>query len=262
MISITDLQLNAWIAGFMFPLSRILGVLATAPFFNNAAMPKRNRLMLGIVIAAAIAPTLPTLSNIEPASWAGLAIVVNELLIGLAIGFCMRLVFAAVDMAGELIGLQMGLSFAVFYDPQNGTQMPVVAEFLGIVTLMIFVSLNGHLAMLAITSESFQVIPIGGQFAGGMGAASLLIVRFAATVFSLGVMLALPMIATLLITNIALGILTRAAPQLNLFAVGFPVTMMVGFSMLALVMPYLGAAIPGVFEQGFSALNMLLGGRP
>jgi flagellar biosynthetic protein FliR len=259
MLSVTDVQLNAWLAALLYPLARILGLVASAPLFNNPAIPLRIKLATGLAIALALAPVLPAQPDIAPASWAGLLILVQQSLIGIALGFTVRIVFAAVDLAGELIGLQMGLGFAVFYDPLNGAQLPIIAELAGLLTLLIFLAMNGHLAVLGLLAQSFSILPAGGALlpAAGWGA----IVRWGALLFSAGVLLSLPLIAALLITNIALGILNRAAPQLNLFAVGFPITLIAGFAVLALTLPHLPPTLERLFGQGFEAIGSVLTAR-
>ncbi len=255
MISVTDAQLDAWIAAFIFPLARILGLIATAPVFNNASLPPRIQLLTGLAVTLALAPALPSTPAIAPGSWTGLAVLLQQGLIGLALGFTMRIVFAGIDLAGELIGLQMGLGFAVFYDAQNSGQSPIVAEFLGLIALLFFLAFDGHLMMLALLTESFSLLPIGtSPFPGGWE----VLLRWAGAIFSFGVLLALPVIGALLIANIALGVLTKVAPSLNLFAVGFPVTLMAGFALLALSMPYYAPAMENLFGQGYEAVSAVL----
>ena len=256
MLSITDAQLNAWIAAFIYPLARILGLVATAPLFNNAAIPMRIKLVLGLGIALALAPVLPPAPPIAPASWFGLGLLLEQSLVGIALGFTMRVAFAAVDLAGELIGLQMGLGFAVFYDPLNAAQLPIIAELAGLLALLFYLAANGHLMMLALITESFTVLPVGTSFFSVAGWETLL--RWAATLFSIGVLLALPVISALLVANIALGVLTKVAPTLNLFAVGFPVTLMAGFVLLALSMPYFAPTLENLFEQGYGAVSAVM----
>lgn len=255
MLSVTEAQLNAWLAAFMFPLARVLGLIAAAPVFNNASVPVRVKLLAGLAVTFAVAPMLPPPPQVEPASWAGLALLLQQGLIGLLLGFTMRIVFAGVDLAGELIGLQMGLGFAVFYDPQNAGQSPVVAEFVGLLALLFFLAFNGHLMVLALLAESFRALPVGvSPFPAGWET----LLRWAAALFSIGVLLALPVIGALLVANIALGVLTKVAPTLNLFAVGFPVTLMAGFAMLALSMPYFAPALENLFERGYGAVSAVM----
>jgi flagellar biosynthesis protein FliR len=255
MLSITAAQLDAWVTTLIFPLARLLGLMASAPLLSNRTVPARIRLALGLAVAMAVVPVLPPMPAMPADSWLALLILVQQMMIGVAIGFLMRLFFAAVDIAGEMIGLQMGLSFAIFFNPQTGGQSSVVAEFMGLLGLLIFLALNGHLMLIQVLVMSFEWLPIGTTpNAGGW----LLVVRYAAVTFASGVLLALPLIAALLITNIALGVLTRAAPQLNLFAVGFPVTLSVGFTALLLSLSAFAPMAQRLFEKGFRAIDELM----
>jgi len=252
MISIASTQIDAWIAALFFPLARILGFIAAAPLWSTSAIPRRTRLILGIAITLAIAPALPPMPDVEPATLAGLWIMFQQMLIGIGMGFAARIVFAAFDLAGEFIGFQMGLGFATFYDPVRGSQTPVVAEFMGLISLLMFLSMNGHLLYFATLAQSFTAIPVS---ATPLAAQSWLnLTRLGAVIFSSGLLLALPVIVALMITNFALAVLTRAAPQLNIFALGFPLTLMGGFIALAISLDYMAAPIQAVFEIGLRAM--------
>jgi flagellar biosynthesis protein FliR len=262
MLSITSTQLNIWLAALLFPMARVLALVASAPILGNRGVPARIRLGLGLVLTFAVAPLAGPMPDAAPASWQGLIILVEQIAIGTTMGFAMRLAFAAVDMAGELIGLQMGLGFASFFDPQNGVSVPVVAQFLGLLATLFFLAINGHLLVIYTLAESFSAIPIGGAFNGGSQAA-MNVATLGGQIFLSGLTLALPVLAALLITNVALGVLTRTAPQLNIFAVGFPITLMFGFFMLALALPYftgpleklLGAGISTALEVARQTIN-------
>lgn len=256
MISITSAQLDAWIAAFIFPLARILGLLATAPMFNNAALPRRTRLIAGLAIAMALVPALPPMPAVPAGSWVGLAVLAQQIIVGVIMGFALRIAFTAVDLTGELVGLQMGLSFAVFFDPTSNGQTPVISEFFGLLATLVFLAMNGHLLALSLLAESFTLLPvtIDPISAGGIGR----LVTGAAMIYVLGLMIALPLVAALLIANIAMGFLSRVAPQLNLFAVGFPVTLLAGFAVIALSLPYFGAALDTVFNQGFELMRAVM----
>jgi flagellar biosynthesis protein FliR len=256
MLSVTALQLDTWVASLMFPLARLLGLIAAAPLFNSRGVPMRIRLALGLAIALAVVPALPPLPTIPAGSWLALTVLAREAFIGIAMGFTLRLVFAAVDMAGELIGLQMGLSFATFFDPESSGQTIVLGEFLGLLANLIFLALDGHLLLIDITVRSFEWLPVAAGPLGRGGWA--FVAHYGITVFAAGFLLALPLIATLLITNIALGVLTRAAPQLNLFAVGFPVTLTAGFLVLLLSLTAFGPVMRTLLERGFEAVDQLL----
>lgn len=256
MISISSAQLDAWIALFVFPLSRILGLLASAPVFGNAALPGQIRLIAGLAIALAVTLALPAQPAIAAGSWLGLVVMAEQILIGVLLGFVLRIAFAAVDVAGELIGLQMGLSFATFFDPASGGQTPVITEFLGLMTALIFLGLNGHLLALSVLAESFTLLPVSTAPIHAATFSSLM--AWSTILFSTGVLLALPLITALLIANIALGVLARIAQQLNLFAVGFPVTLALGFLVLMLSLPHIGAAMEGLFSRSFAEMALLL----
>jgi flagellar biosynthetic protein FliR len=253
MITVSSAQLDAWLAMLLFPLARVLGVFAIAPIFGGTGVPRRIRLVVGLAVAFALIPGLPAVPAISPGSWTGILIVAQQMLIGILMGLTLRIVFAAVDVAGELIGLQMGLSFAIFYDPQSSGQTPVLSEFLGLLTTLIFLAMNGHLLTISVLAESFHLLPIGTTPMSAPGLAAA--VSWAAVLFSAGVLLALPVVAALLIANIAMGVLSRVAPQLNLFAVGFPVTIVSGFAVLTISLPYFGSAMERLFDQSFTALR-------
>ena len=160
MITFTSAQLDAWLALFMFPLARILGLLASAPVFNNAALPTQVRLVTGLAIALALAPALPPLPPIPAGSWTALVILAEQVLIGTLLGFTLRIAFAAVDIAGELIGLQMGLGFATFFDPDSGGQTPVIAMWLqsrAAVKMARGRSAGGFIGIVRISSSSDRV---------------------------------------------------------------------------------------------------------
>jgi flagellar biosynthetic protein FliR len=253
-INLSAAQLDLWMASFLFPLARILGLIATAPILNNRAIPARVRMGFGAAMTLALIPALPP-SGLVVGSWPGLLALLQQMLIGIALGFSMRVVFTAIDLAGELIGLQMGLGFAMFYDPDNAAQSPVISEFLGLLAMLVFLSINGHLMLLAVIGNSFEWWPVGADLFPANG--WMAIARWGGTIFSAGVMLALPVIAALLVVNIALAILTRAAPTLNLFAIGFPVTLIAGFVMLLLSMPFFAPALQQLFDYGLRTVAQL-----
>jgi len=191
-------------------------------------------------------PTVP------PASLEGLWIMGLQMLLGIGMGFAAKVVFTAYEMAGEFISSQMGLGFATFYDPMNSAQTPVITEFISLLALLLFMALNGHLLYLGTLAQSFSTIPVSSQ---PLDARSWLnLAELGSKIFSLGLLLSLPVIVALMITNIALAVLTRAAPQLNLFALGFPLTIMGGFIALAISLNYLATPLQGIFELGMEAM--------
>ena len=257
MISITSTQLYAWIASFLWPLTRILGLISTAPLFGNLSIPKRVKAGLGVMLALVIAPTVPALPATDPMSLPGLLILMQQLVIGLSMGFAMRIAFACVEMAGEISSMTMGLGFATFYDPQSRGHSSAISQFLALMTLMIYLATDLHLLLLSTLAQSFTSLPISADALSGAGLRQLVI--WGGRIFSAGVQLSLPIVAALLITNMALGILTRAAPQLNIFGIGFPITIGVGFAMIGLALPYLSTPITHVLREGIDAIQQITG---
>ena len=255
MITLTSGELNAWIAGLLWPLTRILGLITASPLFGNNAVPVSMKVSLGVLLATIMAPAVPAIPAADPMSMAGLLILMQELLIGVAMGFSMRIVFAAVEFAGEVSSMTMGLGFATFFDPNSAGRSSAIGQLLALVATMAFLAVNAHLVLLSALAESFVTLPISAT-PMSIGA-PLELVKWGGRIFSAGLQLALPIIAALLITNVALGILTRAAPQLNLFGIGFPVTLGVGMLTISLVMPYMGAPIVNLFNQGVEASRLI-----
>ena len=243
MISITSGQLDLWIGMYLWPFVRLLALFMTAPIFHDQAIPARAKIAFSLIGATLVAPLLPPEQYVPVSHPNALLLIGQQVLIGGAIGFSMRLIFTALELAGDLIGLQMGLSFAGFISPSTGEQTPLIGSFLSTIAALIFLAVNGHLLMIAGVIDSFNTLPIDP----GLGSLPDFnaLAHAGAEMFRLGLHIALPVLATMLILNLALGVLARVAPQLNIFAIGFPVTLLIGMIALAMTMPFMGP----VFEQ-------------
>ncbi len=256
MLSISSHELVSLVAAFLWPLTRILGFIVVAPPFGNNGVPPQVKIALGVmlslIVAPTIAPSLLTLATVDLVSLTGIVILMQQFVVGLAMGFMVRIVMAGVEMAGEVAGLTMGLGFATFFDPQTRGRSTAISQFLVIITTLIILALNIHLAMFEALVMSFKTIPISTSLEMGFSPYKLAI--WGEEVFKIGMVLSLPIVAALLIANIALGILTRAAPQLNLFGIGFPITITVGYVMLGLVLPYLLPPLDGIFRHLLDAM--------
>ncbi len=230
-------------------------MIASSPVLGNKQVPARVKIGLSALLAIIIAPTIGEMPPVAIGSPQGLLIMIQQIIIGIAMGFTMRLIFTAVEMAGEFAGLQMGLGFASFYDPINATHSAIIAQWLGIIATLTFLAFNGHLYLISALATSFQTFPIGNM----MSAKGFYeVANWGGSIFAYALQISLPILAALLITNIALGILTRAAPQLNLFAVGFPITLAMGFFVLALSMPYFAPLLDRLMQEGLdTTLNLV-----
>lgn len=236
----------AWMGQFLWPFVRALALLMTAPLISHASVPNRVKVGLAFAIAIVVAPLVPP--NLpSPASPEALGTLVYQVAVGAVIGLSARLAFAAVELAGEMIGLQMGLSFATFIDPQNSQPAPLIGSFLGLIAMLVFLAVDGHLALVGSLAESFRVSP-----------ASFLdmkaVVRWGSEMFRFGLHISLPVVAAMLVANIALAILVRAAPQLNLFSVGFPATLLIGLLVMATSLPAVLPLILAAIRAGLPGL--------
>lgn len=257
MINFTSAQLSVWIASFIWPLTRILGLLATAPPFGSPSVPMLVKILLGVMISLVIAPDVPVPPALDPISMTGLMILAQQFLIGSVMGFAIRLAFTATEMAGDLTSHTMGLGFAVFFDPQSQGRTSVLSQLFSLLGTLVFLSINGHLILIAVMADSFHTLPITAAPVTTEG--FHYVVLAGTRIFSIGLQLALPMLVALLITNIALGILTRAAPQLNLFGIGFPITIVVGFLFISLNLPYMLTPMQHLLSEAIELVRVLGG---
>lgn len=253
MLNVTSTQLDLWVGIYLWPFVRLLALFMTAPIFHDQAVPARAKIAFSMLGALLIAPLLPESQHVSIAHPNAMLLLAQQILIGGAIGFAMRLIFTALELAGDLIGLQMGLSFAGFISPGTGDQTPLVGSFLGVLAALIFLAVNGHLLLIAGLVDSFWTLPIDPTLRSWPDFNAL--AHMGAEMFRLGLHIALPVLATMLILNIALGVLARVAPQLNVFAIGFPVTLLVGMLALALALPLLAPAFEQMLIQGLRPLR-------
>ena len=258
MITLSSAQLDAWIMLLIWPFARILALIAAAPISGSQQFPTTAKIGLAVLLATLVAPTLPAAPPVDPASLAGLMLLARETLLGVGMGLAMRVVFSGVSMAGDVIGLQMGLGFAQFYDAQTSAQVPVIGQFLGLLATLVFLSLNGHLLVIATLVDSFRSVPVDS--AKTLADSFMAFALWGGMIIQAAVLLSMPLIAALLVTNSALGVLSRAAPQLNVFAIGFPVTIIAGFVVLLLTLPYWVPAFERLFELGLQAMLRTAGG--
>ena len=225
MLELTDAQISTWVASFMLPLFRVAAVLMTMPVFGTTLMPTRVRLYFALAITVVIVPGLPPMPKVEALDLSALLLIGEQIIIGALFGMALQLLFQAFVVAGQIIAIQMGLAFASMVDPANGVNVTVISQFLTMLVTLLFLAMNGHLVVFEVLTESFTTLPVGGglivnhfwDLAGRMG-----------WVLGSALLLVLPAVTALLVVNIAFGVMTRAAPQLNIFSIGFPLTLVLG----------------------------------
>lgn len=250
---ITGSELTAIVGSFLWPLFRVSAVVMTAPIFGAKTVPSRVKLIVSLALTSAIVPLLPAMPEVDVFSLQGLYVTANQVLIGIAIGFTTQLVFSAIIMAGQILAMQMGLGFSLMVDPQNGTQAPVLSQFYIIFVLLVYLSLNGHLVLIQIVIDGFETLPVAVT---GLSTDSMWsIVTWGRHIFAGAIGIAIPAIASLLVVNLSFGIMTRAAPQLNIFAIGFPVTLMLGFVLVLLTMSNISPASNALFLDVYQVVR-------
>jgi len=234
-LTFTEAQVLAWITPLLWPFLRVLALFGAMPVFAQRGVPARVRVALAFLIAFCAQASLPAMPVIPLDSAAAVLAVVQQLLIGLSMGFAVRIVFNAVEFAGEMIGLQMGLNFAGFFNPMTGGEATATSRFFGITVSWLFIVTGGHLMLIAAVVQSFQAFPVGPEPFAFLRAVQPQV--WGAEVFRLGLWIALPMIATLLFINFVLGIISRVAQQMSIFSIGFPITVSVGLAGMLLTLP-------------------------
>lgn len=237
----------AWFTPVFWPFLRVLAVFTSAPIFSTRAFPVRARVGLALLVAIAAQPSLPNLPVISLNSPEAFGVVIQQVGIGLAIGFVVRLVFAAVELAGEVIGFQMGLNFAAFFDPSLNAQSSATARFFGYMAALLFIVMNGHLMVLMAVVRSFEVFPVSQNFLETLSVMKLY--SLGSDLFATALWIALPVLGMLMFVNLALGIVSRVAPQMNIYAVGFPITLAVGLVGIASTLPLMDQPFMALMER-------------
>ncbi|MBC7916885.1 MAG: flagellar biosynthetic protein FliR [Rhodoferax sp.] len=250
MLTFTEAQFAAWASPVFWPFLRTLAVFTSAPIFSSRAFPLRAKIALAFLVALSVHATLPVAPVIGFNDPGALGVAVQQVVVGLSIGFAIRVVFAAAELAGEVVGFQMGLNFAAFFDPAMNGQSSAVARFFTYVTYLLFVVLNGHLMVLMAINQSFRHFPVEQGFLEAM--AKLRLFELGSALFSSALWMALPMVGMLMFANVALGIISRVAPQMNIFAVGFPITLVVGMVGIAFTLPMLEQPYIALMEQAIA----------
>lgn len=256
MIEVSFEQLHTWLTLFLWPFTRITGFVMACPLWGHTSVPNQVKLGLSALICFVLAPVLPPMPAIPVYSWAGVGIMVEQILIGAAMGLALHVMLSVVQAAGEFIGLQMGLGFATFVSPETGANTMILSRLFYMITLLMFLAVDGHLIALEIVASSFTTLPVG--LLGLNTGAFELLVRFGGTIFVAGMLLALPLVGSLLIVNLSLGILNRSAPQLTVFSVGFPTSLLFGIFLLTILMTDFGRFLQSLFSQGLGFLEELV----
>lgn len=255
MLNITTGQLEAWLAQYLWPFIRIGACFMMAPIFGARFVPARVRLLLAGAITLIVAPLVPP-PQIETFSAAAVIVTFHQVIIGAATAFVLQLIFDALAMGGQLLSNSMGLGFAFNVDPLRGVSTPVLGQLYMILVTLTFLAINGHLVLIEMLAQSFTSLPIGTV--GLDGPMIWRVAEWGSQLFAGGLTVALPGMAALLVVNLAFGVMSRAAPTLNLFAVGFPITLIAGLMIMYVGLPSVQAAFVASLEAAFGVIRTLL----
>jgi len=226
MIAINAEQILQLMASYILPFARLSGFLMTLSIISSRNIPARFRMLLALAVTVIIVPVIPTYTGVELFSLHAFILIIEQSLIGVALGFVSRLMLETFVIGSQIIAMQSGLGFASLVDPANGNSVPALGQLFLMLTALLFLSMNGHLIMIRLVVESFTSFPIGSS--QSVFDMFWQLVSWTKWVFAAALVMAIVSIASLLIVNISFGVMTRAAPQINVFAVGFPMTMLAG----------------------------------
>lgn len=244
-----------WFSDFFWPFLRIGAVFAAAPLYSARTVPVRIRIMLALMVTYILLPALPPAPDISPFTAFGLLMLFQQIAVGLLMGFMVQVMFSTLLIVGQIIASTMGLGFASTVDPQNGVQVTMLSQFYIIITTLVFLAIDGHLLLIQILAESFVRVPVDANLLSAALFSS--IVAYAGTMFVSAMIIALPAVTGVLLVNLGFGVITKASPQLNIFAIGFPVTIMAGFLLILLTIGTLMPNMYQVFSSGFASMQGL-----
>ncbi len=252
---ISEEQLSQFIGTYIWPMLRISAFYFAVPVIGARTIPARVRVILTLFTTVIIAPVLPPTPVTSMLSAHGVVMIVQEVLIGLALGFCMQVVLHVFLLAGQFMAMKMGLGFAAMNDPSSGVSVTILSQFYLLLSTLLFLSTNSHLVVLQLMIDSFTTFPIGGN--GMTSAHFITIANMGTWMFSAALLITLPLFTSLMIVNMSFGVMSRSAPQLNVFTVGFPITLIFGFILLWFTLANFLPVYFEVMEEGVSWLRTL-----
>ncbi len=245
-----------FIGQYIWPLLRVSAFYFAVPVIGARTVPARVRIILSLFTVIILVPVLPPAPVISFLSAEGFMLMIQEVLIGLALGFCMQVVMHVFVLAGQFIAMKMGLGFAAMNDPASGVSVTILSQFYLLISTLIFLSVNGHLVVLQLLVDSFSTFPISGEGINSGHFAT--IVGMGSWLFSAALLIALPLFTSLLIVNMSFGVMSRSAPQMNVFTVGFPITLLLGFILMWFTLANFLPVYFEIMEEGIGVLRTLV----
>ena len=253
---LTDAQITELVGRYLWPLFRISALFMAMPIIGTRLVNARARVIMALMVTLIVVPLLPPMPSVPPLSLQSSLIVIQQVIIGASIGFFLQVVFQVFVLAGQFMAMKMGLGFASMNDPANGVTVTVISQYYLILTTLLFLSMDGHLLVIRMILESFEAIPIADT-----GLALDVFWQIAVSgswMFSRALLIAMPVLTSLLVVNLAFGVMSRAAPQMNVFTVGFPITLIFGLVIIWFSMPSFLPNYERFLDEGFNALANFL----
>lgn len=253
---ISEDQLMQFIGQYLWPMLRIGGFYLAVPIIGARTVPARLRIVLTLFTTILLVPLLPPAPTVALVSVEAMAMIVQEMLIGIALGFMLQVVMQVFVLAGQLIAMKMGLGFAAMNDPSSGVSVTVLSQFYLMLATLLFLSINGHIIVIQLLIDSFTSLPIASE--GLTSESFLLIVGMGSWMFSLAMVVTLPLFTSLLIVNMSFGVMSRSAPQMNVFTVGFPITLLFGMLLIWFSLANFLPVFEIVVEEGINMMQTLI----
>lgn len=252
----SESELLELVARFVWPLARMGALFVAMPILSANSLPMRIRGLLALGATVALMPALPPMPDTPLFSLGGFLIVLEQVLIGTLFGLILHFVFAGIVFAGQNVAYNMGLGFASLIDPQTGVQVPVIAQFYLVLATLLFLGADGHLLAIQLLADSFRAIPID---VGGLSRDRLWgVIMWSGRLFAAGVLMSLPLVSALLLVNLGFGVASRSAPQLNIFSVGFPVSLLLGLSLITISLPDVMALFGDFLDEGYQVITRMM----
>lgn len=251
MLTLNSADITHGIAAFLWPFFRIGALMMIMPTLGGGEVPARVRIGFAFLLTWLVLPGIDQVPVLDVLSAESLYVTLQELLLGVAMGLVVLMVFSAVMLGAENVAVTMGLGFAMMNDPQSGVQVPTVGQFYRVLAILLFLVLGGHFAMLSLLVESFRHVPVGTVMDTGV---VWRLLQWGGSIFKGALLIALPALTAMLMSNMIMGVMTRSAPQLNLFSVGFPITMTIGFVAMVLTLPAFSEAFQGLMQDAFDLM--------
>jgi len=251
----SETELLGMVGAFLWPFLRIGALFFAMPIFSGHNVPLRVRTIVALGVTIVVMPTLPAVPGIDMFSMAGVLVGFQQLLIGALFGLILNVVFAAIIFGGQSVAYTMGLGFASLVDPQSGVQVPVISQFYLILATLLFLQMDGHLLAIQLIADSFRAVPVSP--AGLTSEHLWATIRWSSRLFAAGVLMSMPIIAALLLINLGFGVASRSAPQLNIFSVGFPVSLLLGLILTWIGLPGVMALFGDFLDEGFDVIRQI-----